>query len=87
MSRLEGFPAFDEDPVLCSDPRSNHDCSGRGQSEGTRTGDEEDCHGMDEGLADVVAGRDGDSVSAAGGVATLGRREEGGGRREEGMAR
>ena len=84
MSRLEGFPAFDENPILCSDPRSDHDCSGRGQSEGARTGDEEDCHGVDEGLADVVAGRDGDGISTAGGVVTLGREEGGGSREVEG---
>ena len=46
---------LDENSVPCPHARSDHHCSGRGQSEGTRTGDEENGHGVDEGLTDVVA--------------------------------
>ena len=57
MSCFKGFSSFNEDPVPCPNPGSNHDSSGRGQSKGTGAGDEEDCHGVDKGLTDMVAVR------------------------------
>ena len=76
MSSFEGFSSLNEDSILCPHPRPDHHCSGRGQSKGTGTGDKEDGHGVDEGLADVIAvrrGREG-SVGAICAVVTLGKR-------------
>lgn len=49
------FAPLDENSIPCPHARPDHDGSGRGQSKGTWTRDEENGHGMDEGLTDVVA--------------------------------
>jgi len=47
---LQGFGTTDEDAVLCSFARSDHDGRGRRQTQGTGTGDDEHGHEVQQGV-------------------------------------
>lgn len=48
MTRFQRFSSFDQDSILRTNPRTHHDRSGRGQTQGTRTCDRKNSNGSQE---------------------------------------